>query len=97
MSADGTWNISVTTPMGAQQSTLVLSTNGASLEGTATGPQGTVPIEEGKVDGDNLSWSITAQQMAMKISFTATINGDSISGQADLGSFGQATFEGTRA
>ena len=97
MSVDGTWNLNVTTPMGAQQSSLDVKTNGGSLEGTMSGPQGTVPIEDGKVDGSNLSWSITAQQMAMKISFTAAINGDAISGEAELGSFGKATFDGTRA
>jgi hypothetical protein len=35
--------------------------------------------------------------MAMKIAFTATVDGDKISGEADLGSFGKATLEGTRA
>jgi hypothetical protein len=97
MSADGNWNLTVTTPMGAQQSTLTLKSNGGALEGTMTGPQGTVPIEDGKIDGSSLSWSINAVQMAMKINFTAALDGDKISGEAELGSFGKATFEGTRA
>jgi hypothetical protein len=35
--------------------------------------------------------------MGMTIAFSATVDGDKISGEADLGTFGKATFEGTRA
>ena len=97
MSADGTWTITLNTPMGAQPGTLNLKTNGDSLEGTMTGPQGDVALENGKVDGDSLSWDINAVQMAMMINFTATLDGDKISGEAELGTFGKATFEGARA
>ncbi len=97
MTIDGTWNLTITTPMGPQQGSLELKANGGSLEGTMTGPQGAVPLEDGKVDGNSLSWSVMAQQMAMKIAFKATVDGDKISGEAELGSFGKATFEGTRA
>lgn len=97
MSVDGTWNLNMNTPMGAQQGTLEIKTNGNSLEGTMTGPQGVVPLEDGNVNGDVLTWSITAQQMGMKIEFTVTVDGDKISGEAELGSFGKATIEGTRA
>ena len=97
MSADGTWNVTLNTPMGAQTGTLELKSNGGSLEGSVNGPQGVAPIEDGTIDGDALAWSVTAQQLAMKISFSAKVAGDTISGEADLGSFGKATFEGTRA
>lgn len=97
MSVDGTWNLTFNTPMGAQQGTLELKTNGNSLEGTMNGPQGAVPLEDGTVDGNSLTWSVTAQQMAMKIAFKATVDGDKISGEAELGTFGTATIEGTRA
>ena len=97
MSADGTWTLTLNTPMGAQQGTLNLKTNGGTLEGTMIGPQGEVPLENGKVDGSTLSWSINAVQMAMVIHFTAALDGDKISGEAELGTFGKATFEGARA
>ena len=97
MSADGTWNVTMNSPMGAQAGTVEFKSNGGTLEGTMTGPQGTAPIEDGKIDGSSLTWSITAQQMSMRIAFTATIDGDSIAGEADLGAFGKATFSGTRA
>lgn len=97
MSADGNWTLTLNTPMGAQQGTLTLKANGDSLEGTMAGPQGTLPLEDGKIDGSSLSWGITAAQMGMKIAFAATLDGDSISGEAQLGAFGTATFNGTRA
>ncbi len=97
MSADGTWNLTMNTPMGPQQGTLDLKTNGDALEGSMTGPQGTVQLEDGKADGDDLSWKITAIQMNMSIVFTAKLDGDKMTGEADLGTFGRATIEGARA
>jgi len=35
--------------------------------------------------------------MPIKVEATATVDGDSISGEAKLGAFGTATFEGSRA
>ena len=61
-----------------------------------SGAQGDAPLEEGTVDGDNLTWKITAAQMNMVIEFKATIDGDKLTGEAELGSFGKATLEGTR-
>ncbi|MEE9279046.1 MAG: hypothetical protein V3V67_02615 [Myxococcota bacterium] len=98
MSADGTWNITMNTPMGAQPGTLTLKTSGDSLEGKLESTQGAQDIADGKVDGNSLSWNVNmTQPMAMKLEFTATLDGDKISGNVSLGSFGNATFEGTRA
>ena len=97
MAADGTWKLTMTTPMGTQTPTLTLKSDGAALTGTMEGAQGTVAIEDGRVDANNVSWSITAAQMAMKINFAATLDGDRLSGKAELGTFGEAAFEGVRA
>ena len=97
MSADGTWNMTMNTPMGPQSATLTLTSNGDSLSGSMTGPQGAVDLQDRRIDGDNLSWKITAAQMNMTIEFTATISDDKMTGEAELGSFGKATLEGTRA
>ena len=98
MSADGTWNTTMNTPMGAQNGTMTLSTDGGSLSGKLSGPQGEIDLEDGTVDGDSLTWkaSITSP-MAMTLEFSATLNGDEMSGDVKLGAFGNATFTGTRA
>jgi hypothetical protein len=97
MSVDGAWTITLQTPMGAQERTLSLNTDGSALSGTMVGPQGDVPIEDGSIDGDAVSWSIMAPQMGAKIEFKGTLTGDTIAGQAALGAFGSAPFTAVRA
>jgi hypothetical protein len=77
--------------------TLVLATDGASLSGSLQSAMGGADFTDGTVDGDNLAWTVKlTQPMPIEVDLTATVNGDSISGTAKLGSFGDATFEGTR-
>ena len=98
MSADGTWNVTLNTPMGAQAGTLELATDGNTLTGTMSGPQGSMELENGTADGDSLSWTVNmTQPMPIIIEATATVDGDEISGEAKLGAFGTATFSGSRA
>ena len=98
MSADGTWNTTINTPMGAQNGTLTLQTSGGTLTGKMAGAQGEILLTEGKADGDNLSWKAQmTSPMPMVLEFTATVDGDKISGNVKLGAFGNATFSGTRA
>ncbi len=98
MSADGTWNTTINTPMGAQQGTLTLSTDGGTLTGKMAGAQGEMELQDGTVDGDNLTWKADmTSPMPMTLEFSATVNGDEISGSVKLGAFGDATFTGTRA
>ena len=97
MSADGTWNVTLNTPMGAQAGTLELATDGNTLTGTMSGPQGSMELENGTADGDSLSWTVNmTQPMPITIEATATVDGDAISGEAKLGAFGTAPFSGTR-
>ena len=98
MSADGVWNVTMDSPMGAQQVTLTLSTDGGSLSGKLGGPQGEMEFKDGTVDGNNLAWTINIDQpMPMAIETTATIDGDNLTGESKLGSFGTAKLTGTRA
>lgn len=98
MSADGTWNVTMNSPMGAQDATLVLATDGDTLTGSMNSPQGSMDITDGTIDGDALTWKAAlTQPMPITLEFTATVDGDSISGDVALGSFGNATFSGTRA
>ncbi len=97
-SADGVWNTTMNTPMGAQKGTLTLATDGDSLSGSLFGPQGSIDLKDGAVDGDAVSWKADiTQPMAMTLEFSATVAGDEISGNVKLGAFGNASFSGTRA
>ena len=100
MSADGSWTINMQTPMGAQTGTLELKEDGSTLAGTMTAAAAPEPMEitDGTVDGDTLTWKAAlTQPMPITLEFTAKVDGDTISGDVKLGSFGNATFEGARA
>lgn len=97
MSADGSWNCTINSPMGAQQATMTLKTDGGSLSGKMEGAQGTQEFDGGTADGDNLTWKIEmTSPMPMTLEVTAAVDGDTISGNVKLGAFGDATFSGTR-
>jgi hypothetical protein len=96
MSVDGTWEITVNTPMGAQASTVELATDGGTLTGKVTAPQPT-DLYEGTADGDNVSWKVDITvPMALTVQFQGTVDGDSISGTASAGPFPPSSFTGTR-
>ncbi len=98
MSVDGSWKVTINSPMGSQDSTLTLVTDGGSLSGSMAGPQGTQEFAGGTVDGNNLTWVVDmTQPMPMKLEVSAEVNGDDISGNVKLGAFGNASFSGSRA
>ena len=95
---DGSWETVTNTPMGQQKATVTLQTDGDSLSGTMSGAQGTVDIKDGTVDGNTGAWKVSiTSPMPMTLEFSATAEGDSISGSVKLGAFGSANFTGTRA
>jgi len=98
MAVDGTFNISMSTPMGAQTGTLTLQSEGDSLSGSYSGQRGEQSFSGGTASGDEANWSIqVAGPMGqMKLDFKAAVKGDEISGQVQLGSFGSANFSGKR-
>lgn len=98
MSADGNWDITMNTPMGAQNAKLELHSDGAVLTGRMTSPQGDADVQDGTVDGNSLSWKADiTTPISMTLEFSATLDGDSISGSVKLGAFGTASFSGSRA
>jgi len=57
---DGKWSGSLDTPMGAVQVGFNFKADGAALTGTTTGPDGAeVPIKNGKIDGNKISFVVT--------------------------------------
>jgi hypothetical protein len=97
MTAAGKWEIVINSPMGAQKATLDLGTDGASLTGTQTAAQGSGPLENGKVDGNTVSWSAKiSSPMPLTLDFTGTVEGDKMSGSVKAGAFGAFPFTGNR-
>ncbi|HEY1710921.1 MAG TPA: hypothetical protein VGG10_21835 [Rhizomicrobium sp.] len=97
MAVDGTWNVTVQSPMGAQKSVVTLKNDGGALTGTAAGAQGSMDIANGKADGDNVSWSMAiTTPFPMTLDFAGKVDGDNLNGNVKAGSFGSFPFTGTR-
>lgn len=98
MAVDGSWNISVETPIGSKQATLNLSTADGALTGTQAADGNSTEITEGKVDGNTVSWRVAiTNPMPLTLEFKGTVDGDKISGHAEASVFGAMPFSGTRA
>ena len=98
MSADGTWNLTMQTPMGERRSTLTLATSGGSLTGTQEAEGNTTDITDGSVSGNDVSWKVAiTNPMPLTLTFSGSVNGNTLNGTADTGMFGSFPFQGTRA
>lgn len=98
MAADGTWNLTMQTPMGERRSTLTLSTAGGALTGNQEAEGNITDIADGSISGDTVSWKVAiTNPMPLTLTFSGTVNGNSLTGTADTGMFGSFPFEGIRA
>jgi len=56
----GKWSGAIKTPDGSEiPVTYDFKVDGTKLTGTADSPQGSVPIDDGKIDGENFSFKVT--------------------------------------
>jgi len=101
MSAAGTWNLTIDTPIGKQHGRLELS-QGA--DGSWTGTSVAVdtgeesPLTDVTVDGNEVSWHQTVTKpMKLNLKCTVTIDGDKLSGKAKAGMFPAVNMTGERA
>ena len=98
MSADGTWNLTMQTPMGERRSTLTLATSGGTLTGSQEAEGNTTEITDGSVSGNDVSWKVAiTNPMPLTLTFSGSVNGNTLNGTADTGMFGSFPFQGTRA
>ena len=69
MSVAGTYSCVTNTPMGDQASTFTVNVDGATFTGTNAGQMGSMEVENGKVDGNTLTW-----QMKMTVPMPMTLD-----------------------
>jgi hypothetical protein len=97
MTADGNWDLVVTTPLGERRGVLSLRTEGKTLYGSQMADGNSTEIFDGVVDGSALSWKISiTDPMPLTLEFSGSIDGDQLSGTVVLGEFGNSAFSGTR-
>jgi hypothetical protein len=93
----GRWNITIKTPLGDRSGVLELHVEGQKLTGSLSDAEHHVAICDGKAEGNELKWSASiTKPMRLSFKFTATVDGDRISGSARH-LLGSATFSGTSA
>lgn len=97
MSVAGTYECVTKTPMGDQKSDVTIEVNGDTFTGTNAGAMGSMTMDNGKVDGNTLTWTMNMTvPMPMTLEGTATIDGDVLTGSVKAGAFGTFPLNGTR-
>lgn len=97
MSVEGSYDCILKTPRGDQKSVLVVNVSGDTWTGTNTSEQGTLECKDGKVDGDTITWTMDiTSPMSLKLTGTATIEGDDLTGSVKAGFLGSMPLSGTR-
>ncbi|MBI0475546.1 hypothetical protein D9601_09305 [Sphingomonas sp. MA1305] len=93
---DGTWDCTVKSPLGDQNMTLTIATDGGSFTGTASGAMGSSDIS-GDAAGNTITWKQQmTSPMPMTLDIEATADGDTLTGSVGAGAFGSFPLSGTR-
>ena len=94
----GGWTMTLTSPQGPLDITMTLTQTGSSFTGTMTSTVGTQQIGDGQVSGRNVTWTVTVPigGQSITMNYRGEVEGNRMTGSADLGSFGSATFTAER-
>jgi len=96
-SVDGTWTITVKGPTGAESTTLVLETANGQLAGVQSGRGMSSTILDARVDNGKIFWiNQITKPMKMKLEFTGTLEGQTMSGKVKAGFMGSYPFTGVK-
>ena len=93
----GAWESVVESPQGAITSAANYKQSGEELTGTHVGQLGELPLK-GTVKGNAVAYQITVDMggQQLTISYSGTVDGDTISGTADFGGMGSGTWTAKR-
>lgn len=94
----GPWKASFETQIGVQSYTFEFAIEGTTLSGTASSVNGEDKIEEGKIEGDMISFveNMDYQGMPLRIVYTGTLEGDEIHFTRDVAGIAMEAFVATR-
>ncbi len=91
----GTWDVTISTPMGAQAVSLEFTDEHS---GVARRGADTAPLQDVSVVGSEASFSVkVTQPVSITAKCTVTVDGDAMTGTASAGFFGKVALSGTRA
>ncbi|HKS57093.1 MAG TPA: hypothetical protein VJS12_17485 [Steroidobacteraceae bacterium] len=94
----GEWDFQVETQAGTGTPHFSLKQDGSSVTGHYKGQLGEAPVT-GTVKGNELTlnFKVSAQGADLAITYTGTVEGDSIKGKVVLGEMGEGTFTGKKS
>ena len=94
----GEWDFTVETQAGTGSPHFSLKQDGTAVTGTYKGQLGEAPVT-GTVKGNELTlnFKVSAQGAELAITYSGTVEGDSIKGKVSLGEMGEGTFTGKKA
>jgi hypothetical protein len=93
----GQWVLTTESPMGAQDSDMVVKQTGSELTGTINSMMGTVEYK-GALTGKDVAFGflVNAQGMSLQIDYKGVVEGDTMKGTAKFGDFGEGAFTAKR-
>ncbi|SDM71518.1 hypothetical protein [Actinacidiphila guanduensis] len=97
MSAEGTWDLSISTPIGRITAVAEFRREDGALIGTARGAGEEVPLSDVVLDGDRLTWKqAVTKPMRLNLAFAVTIHGDTLTGTSKAGRLPASKVTGER-
>ena len=97
---DGVWELEMDTIRGNGTAQLSLKTDGATAAGTLAGEKRTFEFDNGRVKDNAVRWEANVKVPLLrerKVTCTAIVDGDTISGTIDGPRQRLATFKGSRS
>jgi len=97
MPVDGSWKVMIRSPIGVFETRLVIKSQGDTFTGTQSGQGQSTEITDGKLAGDQISWSAEiSTPMKMRLEYAGVLTETEMSGKVKAGGMGSFSFSGVR-
>lgn len=97
MPVEGTWNLSVSTPIGKIKAVVELRERDGILTGVARGAGEEVALADITLTGDRLTWKqAITKPMRLNLTFDVTVDGDTLRGTSKAGRLPSSKVTGER-
>jgi len=90
----GVWLVTMQTPQGEMTQEATFTQDKEAIKVSMTSPMGTDMKGEGTVKGQDVEWTLTVSTPNgdFALGFKAKVNGESMTGDIQMGDFGSSTF-----
>lgn len=94
---NGEWALTVETPNGTGNPSVIFKQDGENLTGTYKGRFGESPLKGTIKENDiKFSFTISPQGQDLVVEYSGTVDGDSMKGKAKFGELGEGNFTGKK-